>query len=70
MYPIEKGVPIPESATSSKYPFASMGIGTSFVAPYEKHLSLRSLASSSGRRLRRKFVARRDGESIRVWRVK
>jgi hypothetical protein len=67
---IEKDVPLPASAKWSKYPFAEMEIGDSFVVPRERHEQLRSASSWAGRRHGRKFTIRIVGEQVRCWRIK
>ena len=73
-YEIEKGVPIPAGRT--KYPFAGMKVGDSFVVKDEHGCSIDTLmvrmrgacAWAHGKHPDRKFIVRREGGAIRVWR--
>ena len=73
MLEIEKGVPIPETlprpGKPGKYPFRSMEVGDSFVAPIEKKNSIYSSMSRIGKNLGRKYSSERNEYTIRVWRV-
>ena len=78
-YKIEKGIPAPKLNTFgrvSNYPFADMEIGDSFkVDPAggwegkELLRKVKSAASSAGKKLSRKFIARSEDEGVRVWRI-
>ena len=66
---IEKTVPIPVGGRGTKWPFSHMEVGDSVHFPYEKVKGLAySAAMSCGDRHGKKFVVRRDGDGIRVWR--
>lgn len=68
---IEKGLPIPDPP--KRYPYKNMEIGDSFFIAgdnagknmYWVYVS----ASSAGKRLKRKFSARKCDGGMRVWRV-
>lgn len=76
-YKIEKNIPIPADALTAsgrtKYPFADMEIGDSFVVAGKEKMA--STVNSAARRLGFKFVSKpeRDDEGtvigVRVWRV-
>jgi hypothetical protein len=68
VFKVEKGVPIPSNRPT--YPFAQLQVGDSFAAPLAKHGSLRTLATWYGKEWSRRFVCRRAGKGVRVWRVK
>lgn len=66
---IEKDVPLPETGRSTKYPFVHMMVGDSVFFPNEQ-MNGRAYraAMSCGDRNGSRFVVRREGEGIRVWR--
>jgi len=70
MFKIEKGVPIPGQYNNRGMAktLRVMEIGDSFVAP-GKNSSIRSNMAYITRRTGRKFVARQDGEGVRIWRI-
>ena len=73
MIRIEKNIPIPDvhrgRGRQPIYPFAQMDVGDSFAAPVAKWNTIRTVSGQWAKRLGRQFVTRRDGDSIRVWRV-
>lgn len=70
---IDKGVPLPKSNLfRTKYPFATMEVGDSFVV---SPAAARSISGSMSNHARRnkdtKFTRRRISDTeIRIWRVK
>jgi len=82
MYEIEKGVPIPQAATTAggrppKYPLAQMEVGDSFFAPVAHKAitsSISSLKRSGSIAATARFttrVAEVDGrKGVRTWRVR
>ncbi len=76
---IEKNVPITESKSGFKkghkistvYPFSDMDIGDSFVVPGGKkeQSHVCSAANRWSRRHSGKFTTRREGETVRCWRI-
>lgn len=68
-FPIERGVPIPEARTKTKYPWREMEIGESFLAPKSKENSLSACACNAAKKLKRRFVLRTVEGGVRVWRV-
>lgn len=77
MFAIEKGIPVPASRkfgeNASKYPWRAMSEGDSFAVPLNGDRKTQARVSVSARKagkcLNRKFVTRRTGEVVRVWRV-
>jgi hypothetical protein len=77
-FKIEKGIPIPEFNTKSKYPFKDMQIGDSFFAPGKTVEQMQNAATTYRKKLGYKFVCRSakgpylNGEEeipgTRVWR--
>lgn len=74
MYVIEKNIPVPPG-NHSKYPFAKMEVGDSFLVKSEgkepKNLisSIRQASYNCTKKSGMKFRARIEGENVRVWRV-
>jgi hypothetical protein len=65
---VEKGVPLP--VTRVKYPYETMEVDDSFIV-YGKSLQVVCNANYRiGKKLGMRFVARKCGDGIRVWRVK
>lgn len=65
-FKIEKGVAMPERKRGrpTRYPWAQMEIGDSFVAPYKPNLVL------AAARYQKKFSYRKQSDgTVRVWRV-
>ena len=63
-YVIEKNVPLP--ASRGKYPFREMKVGDSFVAE-EK---VRGAAQAFSSRVEGfKFLVRKEGDKVRIWRT-
>jgi len=69
-FKIEKGIPIPTKFRNSGIAatMRAMEVGDSFVAP-GKNSSIRSNMAYITRRTGRKFVARQEGEGVRIWRI-
>ena len=66
---IEKNVKIPRGTRGTKWPFVHMEVGDSGHFPNEKvNGRAYRAAMSCGDRHGKKFVVRRDGDGIRVWR--
>ena len=66
---IESSVPIPEDRVVRRYPHGEMEVGDSF---FIKDVGLQVVLNANwraGKRLQRKFIARKDGEGVRVWRT-
>ena len=65
---VDKEIPIPKPATGNKakYPWETMEIGDSFLSVTR---TMRSIASSAGKRYGKKFVVRKCPEGFRIWRV-
>ena len=70
---IEKGIPLPEGRRGRKklYPFGEMEIGDSFVVPVNSQtLSMYKMIGGYTRHLKpKKFIARKNEDVIRVWRI-
>jgi hypothetical protein len=66
---IETDVPLPEFLRSTKYPFSHMNINESvfFVGEDINGRAYRA-AMTCGARHKKRFIARRENDGIRVWR--
>jgi hypothetical protein len=69
MYEIDKGVPLPEEKVRHNYPHEALDVGESFHVPGGNMNILCNYNRIRGKRLGRKFVCRREGDGIRVWRI-
>lgn len=65
MFPVEKGIPLPEKAERNKWPFGAMEVGDSFAFPPELSRTVRNAASSYQRNREVKFTIREG----RCWRT-
>jgi hypothetical protein len=64
---VESGVPLP--VERRRYPYAEMQVGDSFVV---REVSLQVVCNANyrtGKKLGRKFVARKVEDGVRVWRT-
>jgi hypothetical protein len=66
--PVDTGIPLMPSQRNS-YPYRSMAVGDSFYVANRSLGTMRTSNSRAGKALGRKFVAKGEGEGIRVWRV-
>jgi hypothetical protein len=69
MYEITTAVPIPMPRKRHNYPYAELQIGESFYVENVKMQSLCNLNRRHGKTMGRKFVCRREGVGVRIWRV-
>ncbi len=66
---IESGIKIPDIRVMRKYPFEDMLVGDSF---YIEGVGMQVVLNANwraGKRLGRKYVARKEGDGVRVWRM-
>lgn len=74
MFKIEKTVEIPGSAGSvggpNRYPFPAMEVGDSFFVPGAQGAKAGPAAHTWGRLHGRKFATRKEGDGVRIWRIK
>lgn len=69
MIEINKSIPIPSSKIRREYPYEKMEIGDSFLI---ESVSLQSVCNANYRAFKRgvgKFIAKKEGKGIRVWRI-
>lgn len=64
---ITKTVPLPDKRY--RYPYDKMEVNDSFVVPVSHRQNVFNANWRAAKRLGWKFMARREGEYIRVWRV-
>ena len=65
---IDDAIPMPGAWVVRRYPYAEMGVGQSF---YVEGVQMQVVLNGNwraGKRLGMKFIARREGDGIRVWR--
>ena len=66
---VEKNIPIPPEKKRNVYPYKVLEIGESFFVPAGKLQIVCNANYRTGKLLDRKFIARKDGEGVRVWRI-
>jgi hypothetical protein len=76
MFKIEKNIPIPKAdrgpgpGRNEKYPWSEMVPGDSFFVPETKVSRIYGAAWKASKRHNVKFVVRKVGDGVRVWREK
>ena len=65
----EIGVALPKLRVVYAYPYESMEVGDSFAVPLGARAKVLNANYRAGKRLSMKFVARTEGDVVRVWRV-
>lgn len=66
---MESGVQMPKPRVVYAYPYDEMDVGDSFVVPLEARAKVLNANYRAGKRLGRVFVARTEGDVVRVWRM-
>ena len=66
---IDKEVPAPEARSRNRYPRHTMEIGDSFFVRDGKLQIVCNANWRMGKKLGRKFIARREADGVRVWRM-
>jgi len=64
---VEKSIPLPEG--KKRYPYASMDIGDSFFVDAGKLQVVCNANYRASKRLGMQFIARKEVDGVRVWRV-
>ena len=64
---VEKSVPLPEG--KKRYPYASMDVGDSFFVGDGKLQVVCNANYRASKRLGMQFIARKEAQGVRVWRV-
>ena len=65
----ESGYAIPAARVVYAYPYEEMDVGDSFVVPVASRARVLNANYRAGKRLGKAFIARTEGENIRVWRT-
>ena len=65
----EKGIAMPQPRVVYAYPYDEMDVGDSFTVPVQARAKVLNANYRAGKRLQRVFVARTEGDQIRVWRM-
>jgi hypothetical protein len=68
MVTIDKDVPLPP-VTHSKYPWASLNVGDSFLTHFKSTNSAAACKSDAQKRTGFTFIVRLTSEGVRVWRT-
>lgn len=69
MIEVSKEFPIPEQKRKNVYPYKSMEIGDSFYVSNTKAQVVFNNNYRASKSLGMKFVARKEGDGVRVWRM-
>jgi hypothetical protein len=65
----EVGVAMPMPRVVYAYPYEEMEVGDSFLVPVSARSKVLNANYRAGKRLGMRFIARTEGEMVRVWRV-
>lgn len=63
---IDKEIPLPEPR--KKYPYGAMEVGESFLVSSSSLQVVCNANYRAGKRLGKKFIARKEDSGVRVWR--
>lgn len=66
---LEKGISLPPVRTVYAYPYETMAIGDSFTVPKPARAKVLNANYRAGKRLSMTFIARTEGDLVRVWRM-
>jgi len=66
---LERGIDMPRARVVYAYPYEEMDVGDSFVVPIEARAKVLNANYRAGRRLGLRFMAKTEGNVIRVWRT-
>jgi len=70
MYEIDKDVPLPKEKVKHNYPHEQLQVGESFLVMGGNMNILCNYNRIKGKKMDRQFVCRKEGDGIRVWRVR
>ena len=65
----EQGYAMPTPRVVYAYPYESMDIGDSFAVPVVARAKVLNANYRAGKRLKKVFIARTEGEIVRIWRI-
>ena len=66
---VERGIAMPSEKVVRKYPHEDMEVGDSFLITDVSMQVVLNANWRAGKRLARRYTARKEGVGIRVWRV-
>ena len=66
---LESGIAMPKPRVVYAYPYEEMEVGDSFTVPVEARAKVLNANYRAGKRMQRVFVARTEGDIVRVWRM-
>jgi hypothetical protein len=66
---LENNIPIPEGKVNRRYPHEDMEVGDSFFIAGVALQVVLNANWRAGKRYAKKFIARKEGEGVRVWRT-
>ena len=66
---IDKDIPTPQTKERNSYPYKVMDVGDSFFVDNQDVRTMSNNNYRAGKNYARKFVARREGNGVRVWRT-
>ena len=69
MYNVDSGVEIPRTRRKHSFPYAQMNVGDSFLAKDVLIGAMCNYNKRNGAKLGMKFVAKKEGDGVRVWRI-
>ena len=69
MYNVESGVEVPKVRRKHSFPYAQMNVGDSFLAEDVAIGAMCNYNKRNGAKLGMKFVAKKEGDAVRVWRI-
>lgn len=69
MIEIQKDIPLPAEKKRNVYPYKEMDIGESFLVKEGKIQIVCNANYRAGKVSGKKFIARREGDGVRVWRT-
>lgn len=74
-FKIEKGIPVPVNAAQAKYPWRSMEVGDSFIINDYSRENMQAAGNAarifcSKAKLDWKFTCRKEGDKVRIFRIK
>ena len=69
MITVEKNVELPVTRVRNSYPYKQMEVGDSFFVDNTKMQIVCNANYRANKSLGKKFIARREGNGVRVWRI-
>jgi hypothetical protein len=66
---LERGIGLPPVRVVYSYPYETMAVGDSFTVPKSARAKVLNANYRAGKRLSMTFIARTEGDVVRVWRM-